>query len=640
MKYFWKAMIAVIIACVVMTGCHANKPQQQKKTANKPPTQTNKQNDFPLWGYDYQHTRHVPYKNITKDNVRKLGVVWQADLTDWDKSVPNAQQDFPVVQNGVMYVATASNYVFAIDAATGKKKWEWKPPKEVLDHIKASKWFSNVASRGVAVEGGNVYVLITDDRLAKLDANTGKLKKMVNFWDYFPEIKIENRHYETTAPMYYKGNIYVGQSGGDNGARGFVMAFRASDLKPAWKEPFWTVPARGSGWSKGKYTGGGSVWTPPAFDPDTDIMYFAVGNPAPDFFDKDRKGANPHTDSVVALDSKTGKFVWGGTEENHDIWDYDAAAPPMILNAKVGGKQRKIVVEGGKNGKWYAWDAKTGKAIYNGVPFVKIKHSTPPANDASAVPQWPGTEGGENYAPETYDPATNYVLIPGINKPSIAVAAKDNAEIAKNNDTFPGTKILPNPSNIKVSGNVVAIDVNTGKKVYEVKTDDEMRGGLTSTDSGLAFYGRLDGSLNALDIKSGKLLWHMKSGGAQIKMAPVIYMAGGKEYITIISDGTKVVTYGLGGKPPSKMPQGKAKLGKTETSNVGADPAQIYKGSCASCHGANLEGGVGPALNHIGKSMSKQDLLNQIKNGSGRMPGGLIKGQQAQAVADWLAKKK
>ncbi|MGC4379075.1 PQQ-binding-like beta-propeller repeat protein [Fictibacillus sp. Mic-4] len=631
MKRVWKGVCVLIALCFLISGCKNNQ-------GTKPAKPTKQSRGYPLFGYDYGQTRHVPFKEITKDNVNQMGIVWQKDLTKWDASVPSAQQDFPVVKDGVMYVTTASNYVFALDAGSGEKKWQWKPSKEILDHIHNSKWQSNVASRGVAVNGNDVYVLLTDERLAKLDAKTGKLKKMVNFWDYYPELKLENRQYQTTAPMYYKGNVYVGSSGGDNGARGYVLALKADDLKPAWI--YWTVPKRGQGWSKGKYTGGGSVWMPMSFDPETDMMYFSVGNPAPDFYDKDRKGANPDTDSVVALNAKTGKRVWAGVEEKHDIWDYDAAAPPMILKAKVKGKQRKIVVEGGKNGKWYAWDAKTGDVIYDGIPFVKIKHSAVPWDKNKAIPQWPGTEGGENYAPETYDPATNYVLIPGTNKPSIAVAAKDNAMIGKKDNTFPGTDILPNPPNIKPSGNVSAIDVNTGKKVYEVKTGQENRGGLTSTASGIAFYAELDGTMNALDIKKGKILWHMKSGGSQIKMAPTVYEHNGKEYVTIIADGTKVTTFGLGGskKPPKSA--GEGRFGRNETQKPNASPATIYKNNCASCHGANLEGGSAPDLQHVGKSMSKDQILKQIENGSGRMPGGLVKGADADALAEWLSKKK
>lgn len=638
---------------MLIVGCQT-KPENKQKTANKQTTKAKKETGYPIWGYNYQQTRHVPYKEITKDNVKDLGIVWQSDLANWGKKVPNASEDYPVVKDGVMYVTTSFNRVFAMNASNGKKIWEWTPPKDVQDHLDKAdlSLLEVVASRGVAVAEGNVFVLIADNRLAKLDTKNGKLIKMINLWDTIKGVTLENRYYETTAPMYYNGNVYVGSSGGDNGIRGFVMAYKASDLKPAWDQPFWTIPAKGEGWVKGKYTGGGAVWNPMSFDPETDMMYFGVGNPAPDYFGAIRPGNNPYTDSVVALDSKTGKLIWAKSEVEHDEWDYDAAATPMILNAAVKGNKRKIVVHGGKNGKWFAWDAKTGETIYDGVPFVKIQHSPLPTDKSKAALQWPGVEGGQNYAPETYDPGTNYVLIPGINMPSIAVAAKNEQEVEQKNGLFPGTAILPTPKNVEISGTITAIDVNTGKKVYQTKTKKPMRGGFTSTASGLAFYGELDGSVSAMDIKSGKVLWNMKSGGDQIMMAPSIYMENGKQYVAFVT-GTKVVAYGLGGNK-SVIPEQSQGSGKNDNANHGShgnkekprkQPANmngeaIYKKSCISCHGQNLEGGAGPDLRHVGSSMSEQDILNQIINGGGRMPGGLVNGDQAKALAKWLAQQK
>ncbi|MCM3567190.1 PQQ-binding-like beta-propeller repeat protein [Neobacillus mesonae] len=656
LKRYIKTFSISFLAVMLIVGCQTNNKEKQD-TAEKKTTEVKKDTGFPIWGYDYQQTRHVPYKEITKDNVKDLGIVWQSDLATWGKKVQNASEDYPVVKDGVMYVTTSFNRVFAINASNGKKIWDWQPPKEVQDHLDNAdlSLLEVVASRGVAVAEGNVFVLIADNRLAKLDAKTGKLVKMINFWDVdsMKGVTLENRYYETSAPMYYKGNVYVGSSGGDNGIRGFVMAFKASDLSPAWDQPFWTVPEQGKDWVKGKFIGGGAVWNPMSFDPDTDMMYFGVGNPAPDFFIKARPGKNPYTDSVVALDSKTGKLIWAKSEVENDEWDYDAAATPMVLNANVGGSKRKIVVHGGKNGKWFAWDAKTGETIYDGVPFVKIKHSPLTTDEKTSVPQWPGVEGGENYAPETYDPTTNYVLIPGINAPSIGVAAKDEKELEEKNGLFPGTAVVITPKGEEINGTITAIDVNTGKKVYQNKTKQPMRGGFTSTASGLAFYGELDGTVNAMDVKTGKVLWNAKSGGEQIMMAPSIYVENGKQYVVFVT-GTKVVAFGLGGKlsaTPEKSPQGSGKNDdsnegshgnkekpKKQTANINAEA--VYNKSCISCHGQNLEGGAGPSLKHVGSSMSQEEIEKQIINGGGRMPGGLVDADQAKALAKWLANKK
>jgi alcohol dehydrogenase (cytochrome c) len=661
MRSYLKATGIVLLAGgLLLSGCNNNGGQNENNAgggqANKneaEPAPGKQKGDFPIWGYNYQQTRHAPYKKITKENVKNLGVIWEKDLKKLDSSIPAGSESFPIVKDGVLYVTTAKDHVFAFDAVSGKKIWHWKPSQKDLQQMQGL-----VGNRGAAVANGKVFVLLGNNKLAKIDAKTGKTDKMIAIGDTVPEAKGKDI-YETVAPMYYKGNIYIGSSGGDNGARCFVMAYKASDLSPAWDKPFYTVPKKGQGWLKNsKFTGGGAVWDPPSFDPETDIMYFGVGNPAPDFYGKIRPGSNPYTDSVVALNSKTGKLIWAKQEISHDQWDYDAAATPMVLNAKVNGKQKKVVVQGGKSGQWWAWDAKTGKTIYDGVQFNKIKHPKPTPEGVLA---YPGVLGGENYAPETYDPASNYVLIPGIESPGLLKSAKNEKDLANHFTGVGGagdmgTTYALSPKNTKEYGTITAIDMNTGKKVYHKKTENPMRGGFTSTASGLAFYGEMNGKMHAIDIKSGKNVWTFQTSGTQIQSAPAIFMQDGKEYMAVAEGdaNSKVIVFGLGGDKEQGTSSGKVKNvdphneGKNNNQNgqggkssaAQADPKKIYQQNCASCHGNNLQGVSGPSLQHVGGSMSKEDILRQINNGGGRMPGGLIKGKQAEAVARWLSKKK
>lgn len=502
--------------------------------------------NYETYGFDLNNTRHVPYKGITAANVNDLGVIWSKDLKSLDPDVKNGNQCYPVVIDGVIYVTTSGNQVFAFDAVTGNQIWHWKPPADqAANYSKAGI----IANRGVAVGEGKVFMLTVDCTLVALDQKTGQLIKQVKLSDVIDGVTIENGYYETTAPVYYNGNVYIGSSGGDNGVRGFEMAFKAADLTPAWETPFWTVPPKGQSWlAKSSFEGGGTVWNPPAIDKETGIMYFGVGNPAPDFYDADRPGANPYTDSVVAVDSKTGKLVWAGTEVKHDTWDYDAAASPMILNATVKGKKQKVVVEGGKSGLWFAWDAKTGAPIWDGVAFTKQDHKKP---TPSGVLAYPGVLGGENYAPETYDPATNYVLIPAVEQPAFIKVAtsEEKAKTDMPGAAAFGTTTGETPANAENFGTVTAIDVNTGKKVYQIKTNEPQRGGITSTDSGLAFFGELNGKINALDIKAGKVVWTFQTQGDNIQAAPAVFTVDGKTYLTFTSGGTKpkVYVFGLGG---------------------------------------------------------------------------------------------
>lgn len=566
MKKSYAVIGAVLAASLALTACNSGNNNNNSGASSSPSASPSASSSasasaspsaatvtgtsFENWGsfgYDLAGNRHVPFKEITADNVNDLGIVWSADFKTLDSDVKNGNQAYPVVVDGVIYVSTSGNQVFAFDAVTGNQIWHWKPPaEEAANYSKAGI----IANRGVAVGDGKVFMLTVDCQLVALDQKTGELVKKVKLSDYYPDVTVENGYYETTAPLFYDGVVYIGSSGGDNGVRGFEAAFKSSDLTPAWDTPFWTVPPKGQDWlANSNFQGGGAVWCPPVIDQETGIMYFAVGNPAPDFYGEARPGANPYTDSVVAVEAKTGKLVWAKQEISHDLWDYDAAASPMILNATVNGKQQKIVVEGGKSGQWFAWDAATGDVIYDGVPFTRIEHPKP---TPEGVMVYPGALGGENYAPETYDPASNYVLIPAVEQGMLIKSAKDQDEAAT--PDMPGAKAFGTamgeaPADEVPYGSITAIDVNTGKQAYQIKTKDPQRGGLSSTDTGLAFFGELDGKINALDIKSGKIIWTFQTPGDNIQAAPSIFTVDGKEYITFTSGGTKpkIYVFALGG---------------------------------------------------------------------------------------------
>jgi PQQ-dependent dehydrogenase (methanol/ethanol family) len=514
--------------------------------------------NFPNVHYDLASTRSSPVKDITKDNIKDLGVVWSVDFKALDPSIANGNQNYPIAVDGVLYVTTGKSHVFAFDAATGKVLWHFKPDSGVDDFAKISPI---VANRGVAVAEGKVFALLIDNRVVALDAKTGAVEKIVAIKDLYPgetdEITGANGYYETTAPVYFDGKIFIGSSGSDNGVRGFVMALKASDLSPAWDHPFWTVPPKGQDWLKDShYQGGGGVWMPVTIDAESGLVYFAVGNPAPDFFGENRPGANPYTDSVVAVEAKTGKYVWDGQEIPHDLWDYDAAASPMLIKAKIGGVDKKIVVQGGKGGLWFAWDAATGAVVYDGVPFAKIDHPKP---TPEGVLVYPGILGGENYAPESYDPATGYVLIPGIEYPALIKSATHQDKLDKSfgyGALIFGTTMAATPPDIVPYGTVTAIDVTTGKIVYQNKTDNMMRGGFTNTSSGLAFYGELDGIYRAIDIKSGSTVWEWQLDGDNVGGAPAIYQVKGKSYVALTSGGTKpkLFVFALGGDKTQGQP--------------------------------------------------------------------------------------
>jgi len=547
----------VLAASLTLAACSSNSGDNADKNAN-----------WGTFGYDLELTRHVPFTQIKPDNLKDLGVIWSQEFKKLNDKVPNGNQSFPIVIDGIAYVTTAESHVFAFEATTGKVVWQWSPPQEVLDAY--AKYGMPSSNRGVAVGEGKVFIITGDNGLAAIDQKTGKTIKLVHFSEYesMKDVTAENGYYETTAPIYHDGLVFVGSSGADNGVRGFEMAFKASDLTPAWDEPVWNVPPKGQDWlAEGLFGGGGTVWMPPAIDNETGLMYFASANPAPDFYGEKRPGANPNTNSIIAVEYKTGKLVWVRQQIAHDLWDYDSADSPAIITATINGEKRKVVVEGNKGGLWYAFDAATGETVYENVPFGKIDHPDP---TPEGVLTYPGILGGQNYAPDTYDPEANLVLIPGIESPTITKTAKNEEEAAKSPDFFGiwafGTSYAPAPEGTESYGTITAIDLNTGKQAYQIKTKDMMRGGLTSTATGITFYGELDGHVKAIETKTGKELWSFQTGGDSISAAPSIFTHKGKEYIMITTGGEEpqVYVFGLGGDKT----EGEASKSYNPTANV------------------------------------------------------------------------
>lgn len=539
----------LLAATVALTACTpAETTPDKEKDKEKDEVAETTFSDFPSYGYDLGLTRHVPYKEVTKENVTDLGLVWNKKFKEINPDIPNGNQSVPVVVDGIAYVSTSMNFVYAFDAITGKVIWEWVPPAEVIETAKRTGLPNS--NRGVSVAEGKVFMITNDVGLVSIDQKTGKTVHSMKISDFYPDVTPENGYYETTAPTYYDGKIYVGSSGGDNGVRGFEMAFKSSDLTPAWDEPFWTVPPKGEDWlAEGLFGGGGAVWMPPSVDEELNLVYFSAGNPAPDFYGEKRPGANPHTNSVIAVNADTGKLVWTKQQIAHDLWDYDTADSPSIIKANVNGKEQKLVTVGTKGGEWFAYDAATGDIVYENVPFARIDHPKP---TPEGVEVFPGILGGQNYAPDTFDPALNLVLIPSIEQGAIIKTAKNEEEAEQEGPPGAaafGTSYAPSVDE-PAYGTITAIDLNTGKQKYQIKTVDAMRGGLTSTTTGLTFYGELDGKIKAIETETGKEVWSFQTTGNTISAAPSIFEKDGKQYIMITSAGRdpQIHVFALGGE--------------------------------------------------------------------------------------------
>jgi alcohol dehydrogenase (cytochrome c) len=513
--------------------------------------------------------RHSPLTIINKSNVANLGRVVTVDFHAIDAGVRRGEQSFPVEANGTLYVTTNDDNVWALDATTGKVKWRWQP-----DNGGVYKNFGIVANRGIALCDGKIFILTLDMTIVSLNPANGTLIKRVGIAQAVPGASSNYGYSETSAPICANHRLVVGAAGSEYGVRGFVMAYH-TDLTPAWPNPFWTIPPEGTSWRRfARLAGGGVVWTPTTIDTATNTLYFGTGSGTPLYYPALRPGPNPRTDSLIAVDLGSGRMKWWQQQMAFNEWSYDTAQPPLVYDAKVGGKKRHIVSVGTMEGVWFAYDAATGQPIYQRIKVIdRTEH--PPLQPGKPVAVYPSSLGGLNYSPASYDPGTNYIFNAASETASVMAQVKLTPTQKKRKrllgDIFLGLQngnfgsLLPGWHD---HGSISAIDVNTGKQVWKLRTPEPERGGVSTTDSGLGFAGGGDGVLRAFDLKTGKVLWTFQTGH-QIAAGPAIYSVDGKQYIAVTSGGTPTSSNGgtaselqifaLGGsqtesKPPPDLP--------------------------------------------------------------------------------------
>jgi alcohol dehydrogenase (cytochrome c) len=481
-------------------------PQSNPKPKSKDSALLSVSNEWPSFGNNLWQDRYSPDVTITPKTITRLSLAFQ-------KTLPNTlgqNEAYPLEEKGILYVTAPGARVLALNAETGKIIWSFTP-KLTTSHF-------TKANRGVALGPDRVFDLTPDDQLIALQKSNGNKLFDVKVADF------NLGYFETMAPQYADGKVFVGSSGGDMGVRGFVEAFDATSGKRLWR--FYTIPKRGQGWvpKKGDH-GGGAVWTTPTYDPETKQLFFGTGNPSPDYFGESRKGSNLYTDSVVSLGVTNGKLNWYAQEVSHDLWDYDVASPPMLFN--LNGK--RVIGEAGKDGFWYEWTSDDGKAIIDPVAFVKQDHSPP---TASGTKVWPGPAGGANYGPSAYDPNTQTVFVAGIDGPETLYAKptdhKGHASDFGTHQDEGQTKDW--------KGTITAINVETGKKKWQTHTDSPPIGGVTVNAGGVVFFGQANGELDGLNAKTGEVVWKVKTS-TSIGSAPILYENNGRTYLTFVTGG-------------------------------------------------------------------------------------------------------
>ena len=530
-----------------------------KKAAMREPTFTNVTDDmlknaradgknWAIYGHDYTNQRYSPLAQITSANVGSLRMSW---MFQTGISRLGSFENSPTVVDGVMYVTTPYNTAIAVNARTGQQIWRY----EHKPSITAPIYCCGPNNRGVAISGNTVYMGTLDARLVALDSKTGAVK-----WDV--EVADPEAGYSLTiTPLIVDNEVIVGSSGAEYGIRGFVRAFNKDDGKPMWT--FYTLPDKGwegnfaektgegedlkrnitaekaamaqygDAWKRG----GGSVWMTPAYDAVSHNIFFSVGNPSPDLDGTVRPGDNLYTESIVAIDARTGEYKWHYQQVPHDVWDFDATSPPVIVKLKNG---KTAVAEAGKTAFVYVLDAETGKLIRKSEEFNKHEnYFVQPTADG--VRMLPGANGGSEWSPPAVNPTLGYMYVLGLEQPMNYITHSAPLEKGK---LWLGSAFKAVPGE-KQWGTFTAIDLNTGKRAWQVKTDQPMIGGALATAGNLVFTGEGNGHFNAYDARTGKTLWTFQ-GGAGCNAPPVSYSVDGKQYIAVACGGNYQLGYPLG----------------------------------------------------------------------------------------------
>ena len=556
------AGLSAMLALCVFGAAHGQEIQQQKgKTAEPTPIKTvnvsqaqlnnsGKQGkDWLQTHGDYAQTRFYPGKQINTGNVKNLRPEFS-----FQTEVRESMETAPIVVDGVMYMTTSYNHVYALDATTGKEFWHYKHKMGPI-----TTFCCGPNNRGVAIEGGRLFMGTLDAKLVALDAQSGKV-----LWE--TEIADPEKGYsETMSPTVVEGKVLIGTNGGEYGIRGFVKAFDAKDGKELWN--FHTIPEKGHEgvWAENDATGrnmhrdikaekeqlardssfyqtlGGGVWMNPAVDLKTRTIFFVVGNPSPDLYGAERPGDNLYTDSLVALDLDSGKYKWHSQYVAHDVWDLDAVSPPILMDVKdKSGKMIPAVLHGGKTGHVYVHDRNDGKLIRFSEAMIPQENMWVLPTEKGAR-MLPGANGGVEWSPMAVNEKLRMAYALNLHQPMTYHVEKA---------AYPGGKLWLGGAFKTIEGEeqwgrVAAVNVDTGKMAWKFDTAQPLIGGALATAGDLVFYGEGNGLFRALDARNGKLLWEYQCGAGANAM-PVSYMVKDRQYVAMGCGGNTQLDFKRG----------------------------------------------------------------------------------------------
>lgn len=498
------------------------------------------QADWPSYNGQTTGSRYSTLAQITKGNVGRL-------VPKWSVGLPNTPslQTTPVVVDGVMYV-TSANQCYALDAGSGREIWHYSRPRTrgLVGNAAGG------ANRGVGVAGDRVFMVTDHAHIIALNRHTGAL-----VWE--TEMADWKQNYNATGAPLPVGNLVVtGTSGGDEGVRGFLAAFDQATGKEVWR--FWTVPRPGEPGSEtwggtGIEHPGAATWLTGTYDPVLDTLYWPTGNPTPDLDGSNRGGDNLYSDSVVALDAKTGKLKWHFQFTPHDVWDYDAQETPALVDAMWQGRPRKLLLHANRNGFFYVLD-RTDGTFLSGTKMVKNitwASGLTPQGRPIRVPNMepslegqrvcPSLEGASNWYSTSFNPATGLYYVQTNDMCGVFTKIPMQWEAGKG---FMGGSFVRSHAD-HAQRVLRAIDIQTGKIAWELPQVGPVTswGGVLSTAGGVVIFGEDGGALMAADAVNGKPLWSFPAN-QNWKASPMTYSFDNKQYIAVAA-GSAIMAFGL-----------------------------------------------------------------------------------------------
>jgi alcohol dehydrogenase (cytochrome c) len=527
-------MLAALMSAVLPVMALAQSADDLKNDDKTP-------GDVLTYGMGYSQQRYSPLTLINRDTVKRMVPAWSYSMAD-----NRGQEAQPLFKDGILYLTDHEKTV-AIDALSGREVW-----KSVIEYPPDTTRVvcCGIVNRGAAMLDGKLFRVTLDANVIALDVKTGKELWRTKSSD------AKDGYSMTGAPLVANGVVIVGVAGAEFGHRGYLEGLDPQTGKQLWRT--YTIPGKGEPGSEtwpgdSAETGGASTWITGSYDPELDLVFWGTGNPAP-WNPLNRQGDNLHSNSILALQPKTGKIVWHYQTTPNDPFDYDGVNELVQAELTINGTPQKVVMQANRNGFFYVLDRATGKLLAANK-FVKVTWAeridmatgrpvwtpeTKAALEGKTVEVYPSLVGGKNWHPVSFNPQTRLIYINtvdfGWEYPPLPA---DQVANLKAGQPHYGVK---RPwkylfDDTVGRGHLRAIDPLTGESKWAVPFKTPNMAGTLVTAGGLVFTGRLTGEFMAVDSDTGKTLWEFQTS-AGIVGQPITWEHNGKQYVTITSGAT------------------------------------------------------------------------------------------------------